>query len=72
MGYLFLSYSHKDKSEMKLLRQRLEREDYEVWTDEWLKPGTPVWQREIKKCIKATTYLVAICMSVLMKNERFL
>lgn len=45
---VFLSHSSRDKSLVRPLAERLEKEGYRIWYDEWsLVPGTP-WQEALE------------------------
>ncbi len=50
--HLFLSYSHQNEKELLRVKQTLQDEGFSTWTDENLKPGTPIWEKEIQKAIE--------------------
>lgn len=58
---LFLSYCHADTRYVKQIVNDLERAGFNLWID-WqdLKPGTPIWEQEIKKALKSTKAVIAI------------
>ena len=47
MGYIFVSYSHKDKEFVHKLHQDLENEGFEVWIDDRIDYGT-TWPKVIQ------------------------
>ncbi len=57
---IFLSYSRKDVSIMRRVREELENNGIAVWTDEGLTPGTESWKTAIEQAIEQAAGLVAI------------
>jgi hypothetical protein len=48
---IFLSYSRKDTSQMLKIKKYLVDIGFNVWTDEKIEPGTPVWEMAIENAI---------------------
>jgi len=60
-GHVFISYSRKDANAMKRVVSHLREQKIKAWVDdENLTPGTPAWEREIVKAIKAAFAVVVI------------
>jgi hypothetical protein len=58
--HLFLSYSRNNIKTMKQIKQTLEDEGFITWTDESLKPGTPIWEKEIEKAIELSQGFIVL------------
>lgn len=58
--HVFLSYSRTDKLVMERVKNLLSNEYLKVWTDENLKPGTPVWKEAIETSIRYSGCMVVI------------
>jgi serine/threonine protein kinase len=58
--HIFLSYSRDDSAFMQHLRDYLLAQDFEVWTDEQLAPGTPVWEVAIGNAIEKASALIVV------------
>lgn len=50
--HIFLSYSRVNTDKMVLVKNTLVEEGFNVWTDENLKPGTPIWETKIQDAIE--------------------
>ena len=58
---VFMSYSRRDKDAMWRTVIFLRKQGINVWVDnEKLIPGTPVWEEEIEKAIKAARVIVVV------------
>lgn len=60
MGHIFLSYSRRDTKIMEAIKSRLKIEDFTVWTDELIDPGTPSWYASIETAIEASDHFILI------------
>ena len=57
-----MSYSRRDQAVMERVLKHLRKQGIKVWLDnEKLIPGTPIWEKEIEKAIKAAAAVVVIC-----------
>lgn len=56
---IFISYSHKDIRLMARVRSTLQQQ-FTVWTDENLTPGTPMWDQAIEEALKNSRCMVVI------------
>jgi hypothetical protein len=60
MSHIFISYSHEDGDFSENLKVRLEREGFEVWTDESkLIPGED-WRADIDQAVRGARALIVI------------
>jgi hypothetical protein len=59
MGYLYISYSHKDRDYVQKLSEKLEQEGFEVWIDERLDYGSE-WPIEIQNRLDACDALILV------------
>ena len=58
---VFMSYSRRDKDVMWRTAIFLRKQGVNVWVDnEKLIPGTPIWEEEIEKAIKAAKAVVVV------------
>ena len=60
MHDVFLSYSRKDESIMKQLKQRFMDAGLTVWTDEGIEPDERSWKRAIQKAILNTASVACV------------
>jgi hypothetical protein len=68
---VFISYSRKDSDIMWRITRFLRDQGITVWVDnEKLIPGTPIWEEEIEKAIKAASATIVI-MSPDSKNSEW-
>jgi hypothetical protein len=58
--HVFLSYSHENIDIMQRVCESLRAVGLLVWTDEGIKPGTPLWKDSIEEAIEKTGCLVVI------------
>ena len=59
--HVFMSYSRKDETVMRRVTEFLRRQGINVWVDnEKLVPGTPIWEVEIEKAIRASGAVVVL------------
>ena len=59
VGSVFMSYSRKDEGVMRRVATYLRGKGIVVWVDnEKLIPGTPIWEAEIEKAIRAASAVV--------------
>lgn len=66
-----MSYSRRDKEVMGRIVSFLRKEGVNVWVDnEKLIPGTPIWEEEIEKAIKAANVIIVV-MSPDSKNSEW-
>ena len=57
----FMSYSRRDEVVMRRIAMFLRDKGINVWVDnEKLVPGTPIWEAEIEKAIKAASAIIII------------
>jgi hypothetical protein len=70
-GQVFISYSRKDQDIVRRIVKFLRAQGINVWLDnEKLIPGTPIWEEEIEKALRATTAVIAV-MSPDSKNSEW-
>jgi hypothetical protein len=72
MGYIFVSYSHKNKATISRLVDTLEAAGYVAWIDHHTEaiPGGSLWRREIVAAIeKADTFLLALSPQSVESDE---
>lgn len=68
---IFISYSRRDNDIMRRLVKHLRNQGVMAWVDnEKLIPGTPIWEEEIERAIKAASAVVAL-MSPDSKNSEW-
>lgn len=60
MTKVFLSYSRKDTNMMQRVRDDLLAAGIDVWTDEGIEPGTPLWKDAIEKAIEQAIILIVL------------
>lgn len=60
MSDVFLSYSRQDIRLMRKVRDSLRAAGLDVWTDEKLEPGTPIWQKAIATAIQNAPNFIVI------------
>jgi Tol biopolymer transport system component len=59
--FFFLSYGREDTVKQRRVVRELRERGIKVWVDvENLTPGTPTWEREIEKAIRASTGLIVL------------
>jgi TolB protein len=59
--YFFMSYSREDTVKQRRVIKELRERGINIWVDiENLTPGTPTWEREIERAIRASTGLVVL------------
>ena len=69
MSHVFLSYSRKDAEIMRQLREQFSRHGLDVWTDEDLVPGTPLWSNAIESALDEAGCVVAIMSPHFKQSE---
>ncbi|MDF1812370.1 MAG: toll/interleukin-1 receptor domain-containing protein [Verrucomicrobiales bacterium] len=57
---VFISYSRLDQECMHQIREILRSKGMEVWTDEGIEPGTPLWKKTISDAIIGCQYVVVL------------
>lgn len=67
--HIFLSYSHNDTDIMERVCESLRAVGLTVWTDEGIKPGTPLWKDSIEEAIEKTGCLVVILSPEAKKSK---
>jgi hypothetical protein len=67
--YIFISYSHEDGDFADLLRERLEKEGFNVWTDEGKLITGEDWRDGIDQAIRNSSVLVLIMSPNAKKSE---
>jgi hypothetical protein len=60
VGQIFLSYSRTDSDIMQRIKSSFEAEGIQVWTDEAIEPGTPLWKDAIEHAIELASCVVVI------------
>src|SRR5688500_1363014 len=66
---VFVSYSHKDSSFIKILKQKLKDSGFDVWIDqELLRPGQD-WRDEIDNAIRASFAVLAVMTPQAYKSQ---
>ncbi len=59
--YFFMSYSREDTVKQRRVIKELRERGINLWVDiENLTPGTPTWEREIEKAIRAATGIIVL------------
>ncbi|MCA0456779.1 MAG: toll/interleukin-1 receptor domain-containing protein [Chloroflexi bacterium] len=58
--YVFLSYSRRDVDIMHRVRDTLRDEGTNVWVDEGIEPGTPLWDRAVEDALKSAACVLVI------------
>ncbi|MFT3893488.1 MAG: TIR domain-containing protein [Anaerolineales bacterium] len=59
--FFFLSYGREDTVKQRRIVRELRERGIKIWVDvENLTPGTPTWEREIEKAIRASTGLIVL------------
>ena len=59
--YFFMSYSREDTVKQRRIVKELRERGINIWVDvENLTPGTPTWEREIEKAIRAATGIIVL------------
>lgn len=59
--YFFISYSREDTVKQRRIIKELRSRGINLWVDtENLTPGTPTWEREIEKSIRAATGIIVL------------
>jgi Tol biopolymer transport system component len=59
--FFFLSYGREDTVKQRRIVRELRERGINIWVDvENLTPGTPTWEREIEKAIRASTGLIVL------------
>lgn len=56
--YIFISYSHKDFDEVAAVINELQNQNYRVWYDEGIDPGTE-WDKNIATHVEECEYFIA-------------
>lgn len=57
--YIFISYSHKNSNEALEIIERLQAENYRVWYDEGIDPGTE-WDENIATHVEECEFFIAL------------
>jgi len=57
---VFISYSRRDRSVMRIVRDALTSAGFTVWSDESLEPGSPSWKNDVQQAIEGAGCVVAI------------
>lgn len=57
--YIFVSYAHKDGNKASEVIEKLQMEQYRVWYDEGIDPGTE-WDENIAEHIENCEYFIAL------------
>lgn len=66
---MFISYSHQDDNEFfERLKQEIEKENIEYWTDEKISPGE-VWSKAIDDAIKNAFAVIVVMSPVATKSQ---
>lgn len=66
---VFVSYSRKDRDQMRLIREGLLAAGLTVWSDESLEPGTPHWKQDVQLAIEGAGCVVALCSPEAKNSE---
>jgi len=56
----FISYSRKDLSHLEKVKKELIKANLDIWTDEYLEPGTPIWQKKIVEALKESSAFILL------------
>ena len=69
---IFVSYVKEDREVAERLREELENTDLnlKVWIDTQIRPGQ-VWEKEIKKGIKACRYFIALVSTTAVQKKGY-
>ncbi len=57
---VFISYSRRDRSVMRIVRDTLIDAGFTVWSDESLEPGSASWKNDVQQAIEGAGCVVAI------------
>jgi pSer/pThr/pTyr-binding forkhead associated (FHA) protein len=57
---VFVSYSRRDRDNMRYIRESLIASGFKVWSDENLEPGSVSWRLHVEKAIEKAGCMVAI------------
>lgn len=66
--YIFISYSHQNSSEAEIIIQRLINDNYRVWYDEGIDPGTE-WDENIATHIEGCGYFIALLSNEYLESS---
>lgn len=66
--YIFISYAHKDKDLVFPIIKNLNKENYRVWYDEGIDPGTE-WDENIAYHIKQAEYFIAFISKAYLESD---
>jgi hypothetical protein len=70
MPDLFLSYSRKDSPTMGIIRDNLRMLGFNLWIDiEYLRPGTPQWERAVKRAVGKSDGMLVLCSPFAEKSD---
>jgi hypothetical protein len=58
--HVFLSYTRRDAEIMHRVRDTLRDEGLNVWVDEGIEPGTPLWDRAVEDGLKTANCMLVI------------
>jgi hypothetical protein len=58
--HAFISYSHKDETIARNVRNDLEAAGIATWMDDKLEPGTPIWEQAIRDALKSSLAVILI------------
>ena len=58
--HVFISYSRTNDDPMQIVKQRLHDNGLKTWTDEYIEPGSPIWEHEIEQAIREAGALVVL------------
>jgi hypothetical protein len=67
--YLFLSYTRRDSDIMHRVRDTLRDEGLNVWVDEGIEPGMPLWDRAVEDGLKTAGCMVVILTPKVMDSK---
>lgn len=68
MGYIFISYSHKDKDYVHRLQEALQNEGFEVWIDDRIDYGTR-WPKVIQEKLDSCSAFIVVVSENAFESE---
>ena len=64
LPFIFISYSHEDMEEAMSVIEKLEEDNYRVWYDAGINPGTE-WDEIVASHVENCGYFIALLLSLI-------